>query len=162
MRVCSPQQRPLASNLQMSAMIDVVFLLLVFFVMTFRITAIEGDVMLQPPVETSESESLAPADRLPLQVRLFADDRGELARLQLNDRELADVAELHQFIQEVCRDNNRAADDWDVVLVCDSHLRYQHLVAASDAVAGFRNAAGEITPLMRRVRFAAPASHARG
>ena len=34
-------------------MIDIVFLLLVFFVMTFRVTAIEGDFFIEPPAQAA-------------------------------------------------------------------------------------------------------------
>ena len=37
-------------RLQMAAMIDVVFLLLVFFVMTFRIVPVEGDFNVKMPL----------------------------------------------------------------------------------------------------------------
>ena len=42
------------TNLQMTAMIDIVFLLLVFFVMTFKIIAPEGDFNIKMPAQAAQ------------------------------------------------------------------------------------------------------------
>ncbi len=60
---------------QMTSMIDVTFLLLIFFIMTFKIADQEGDFNIRMPMGNS-SQQAAPDLNVPLKVRLRADDSG--------------------------------------------------------------------------------------
>ena len=43
-------------KLNMTAMIDIVFQLLVFFIMTFKVVAMEGDFNIRMPLATTDAE----------------------------------------------------------------------------------------------------------
>ena len=66
--------------LNMTSMIDIVFLLLVFFVMTFKIVELEGDFSVRMPLAGSDSVTMDPTD-LPLKLRLMADENGRLTSM---------------------------------------------------------------------------------
>ena len=72
-------------KLNMTAMIDIVFQLLVFFVMTFKIVAMEGDFNIKMPLAAADAESVD--DMLPdlIQVSLAADDAGNLTSITVDD-----------------------------------------------------------------------------
>ena len=55
----------------MTSMIDIVFLLLIFFVMTFKIVELEGDFSVRIPLAGSASVSREPTD-LPIELRMRA------------------------------------------------------------------------------------------
>jgi biopolymer transport protein ExbD len=136
----------------LTALIDVVFLLLVFFVMTFRIVAPEGDFDVgQTAGAAPVAEEIALLESLPVRVRLRADAEGRLAGVELGDRRLADLAELRGAIRALC-----AAGEPEVVLDCDSGLRFEHTVAALDAVTGYVER-GRAVRMTGRVRFTPPA-----
>src|SRR5438034_7818661 len=70
---------------QMTPMIDIVFQLLTFFVMTFKIASEEGDFNVKMPLGITNG---FPQDQLPLQVRLSATPEGRLRDLQFNSKSI--------------------------------------------------------------------------
>jgi len=72
-------------KLNMTAMIDIVFQLLVFFVMTFKVVAMEGDFNIKMPLAAADGQSID--DVLPdlIQVSLEADDTGNLASITVDN-----------------------------------------------------------------------------
>ena len=71
----------------MTSMIDIVFLLLVFFVMTFKIVEMEGDFTIRMPL-AGEGKSVQDVTDLPLKLRLRADEEGRLTSMALNEIDL--------------------------------------------------------------------------
>ena len=64
------------AQLQMTSMIDVVFLLLAFFVITYKTPEVEGDFNIRMPVD-AQSNSIPYLDDLsPVVVKPTADARG--------------------------------------------------------------------------------------
>ena len=70
-------------------MIDIVFLLLIFFVMTFKIVELEGDFNVRMPLAGNDSVAMDPTE-LPLKLRMRADERGRLTSISLNEIDLGD------------------------------------------------------------------------
>ena len=66
---------PKRSKVDMTPMIDVVFLLLSFFIMTFKIIAPEGDFNIRMPPKGTQSDSL-PSE--PIRIKLYATPGGGL------------------------------------------------------------------------------------
>ena len=119
-----------ASHLQMSSMIDVVFLLLIFFVMTFQITAAEGDIAITPEQAAASSKPML--RRETLRVHLIADDAGMLRGVQLEGRMLSRLNELNAVICEMVA--VRSAEEFSVQLSSDASLQYQATVGAITAI----------------------------
>jgi biopolymer transport protein ExbD len=144
-------------DLQMTPLIDVVFQLLAFFLMSFRIAAPEGDFALKLPREVPGEDGKLRFEVLRL--HLAAEPNGDLRHVQLEaNKPLSGPAAFGLVHREVVRLVNvsRAAgqEDPEVVIDADDDLRYEHVVAAVSAVAVETTAAGETVPLIKRVRFA--------
>ena len=91
------------SGLNMTSMIDVVFLLLIFFVMTFKIVELEGDFSVRMPLAGSDSMTMDPTD-LPLKLRLQADENGKLTTMSLNEINLGTDFDQLRLRQRVAVD----------------------------------------------------------
>ncbi len=70
------------NQLNMTSMIDIVFLLLIFFVMTFKVVEMEGDFSVRMPLAGQGATTPDPTD-LPLKLRLRADAEGKLVSMSL-------------------------------------------------------------------------------
>jgi biopolymer transport protein ExbD len=72
---------------QATPLIDVVFQLLVFFVMSFKVASVEGDFNVKMPQHGVISDlRYFDLPSVPLQLRLVADGDGQLTSLSLNRR----------------------------------------------------------------------------
>ena len=145
-------------ELQMTPMIDIVFQLLVFFVMTFRIILPEGDFNINMPLP-SDSATLDPSPSPTLQVRLKARPDGRLAGITLDGTSMSDFNDLQQRIRRIVRDSagpGEEGSDREVEIDCDYHLKYSYAMQAITAISGYVDPA---TPpvqhkLIERIRFA--------
>ncbi|HID76258.1 MAG TPA: biopolymer transporter ExbD [Planctomycetaceae bacterium] len=158
MRVRRAGQREEKIELMMTPMIDVVFQLLVFFVMTFKIVEPEGDFNIKMPL-AAPSEGIPPIDALPpMPVRLRAGPGGRLASMQFGNRPLESFAELRQAVRRMVGDEagpGRAADA-EVELDCDYDLRYEYVVEAITAVSGYIDQNNQVHKIVEKIRFAPP------
>jgi biopolymer transport protein ExbD len=147
-------------ELQMTPMIDIVFQLLVFFIMSFKIAAQEGDFNVEMPLAAPSAGT--PDDSLwpPLKLKLLADENGQLRAdgIQLNDRVFSDFAGLRSYIRSLLGDDAGpgSVKDGEVELDCDYQLRYTHAIDAVTAVSGYIDADGHVVKLIEKIKFAPP------
>jgi biopolymer transport protein ExbD len=147
-------------ELQMTPMIDIVFQLLVFFIMTFKIVAQEGDFNVKMPLAAPSAglpdDSLLP----PLKLRLLADSQGHLRAdgIQLNDRAFADFQGLHGYIRSLVGDDAGPGEvnDVEVEIDCDYELRYADVIAAITAVSGYIDPNENVVKLIENIKFTPP------
>ena len=89
-------------ELQMTPMIDIVFQLLVFFIMTFKIVAQEGDFNIKMPLAAQQQGMPEESPILTMHVRLRADADGRLLSsrgIEVNGEMLFNTPEeLHNYI----------------------------------------------------------------
>ena len=143
-------------KLVLTAMIDVVFLLLIFFLMTFKITAPEGDFNVHMP-RAAGRPRVTPD--FPITVTLRAGADGRLAGIRLADRDLGnDFQELRTRIRDLVGDDAGpgAAEGTVVYIDCDHHLRYAYAIEAVTAVSGYVGDDGRIVSLVERIHLAPP------
>jgi biopolymer transport protein ExbD len=136
-------------------MIDVVFLLLIFFIMTFKITAPEGDFRVKMPRGPGHRASVAPPENLPINVRLEAAGDGRLVAIRMGGRTLNSLDELRREIRTIVdarRVPGADAAPTEVELDCDYHLKYEHAMDAITAVTGYVER-GEIVKLADSICF---------
>ncbi len=81
------REHGIKNQLNMTSMIDIVFLLLIFFVMTFKVVEMEGDFSVRMPLAGQSAATLDPTE-LPLKLRLRADAQGQLVAMSMNDIDL--------------------------------------------------------------------------
>lgn len=147
---------------QMTPMIDVVFQLLIFFMLTLKIIAPEGDFNINMPIaapsETKTDEPLLPD----IKIRLVAAPSGELASLRLNSRDLGNGDEAFERLNgEILRILGNPADpankDMEVEIDADYNLNYRYTVQAIASARGrIDRKTGTMVSYIEKIKFAAP------
>ena len=150
---------------QMAPMIDVVFQLLIFFMLTLKIVEPEGDFNINMPL----GQAAAPNDEqinLPdLKVKLVATADGQLQELRFGSVSLGnDEAAFEKLSDKILRDvlNGRAGDERDemikkqeVEIDADYNLHYQYVIRAVSACTG-RRRGREIVRYIEKIKFSPP------
>ncbi len=147
-------------EIMMTPMIDIVFQLLIFFIMTFKIVAPEGDFNIKMPL-AAPSEGLPDDNQLPpMKVRLRATDSGRLASIQLGQRTLPDFKSLQMQVRDIVGDDRgpgSVAASTEVELDCDYKLQFESVIDAITAVSGYVASDGQsIIKLIEKIKFSAP------
>ena len=150
-------------KLNMTAMIDVVFQLLVFFIMTFKIVVNEGDFNVKMPLASTDppSESIEPLKTL-ITVKLNAGENGNISGIDVDDGlqtlNLTDqnmFSELTNFVESVLANNSdpSTAEDVEVEFDIDYALKYQYTVRAIGAVSGKVLPDDSVKTLVEKIKF---------
>lgn len=159
MRVRNVQRSSEEIELQMTPMIDIVFQLLVFFIMTFKIAAPEGDFNIRMPL-AAPSQGIPEPDALPpIRVRLTASSGGGLGSIQFGTRALRNFEELRQEIIQMLGPNPgpSVVQNTEVELDCDYQLQYQFVIEAITAVSGYYDKeTDQVIKLVEKIKFAPP------
>ena len=145
------------AQLSMTSMIDIVFLLLVFFVMTFKIVELEGDFSIRMPLAGDKSTVTDPTD-LPLKLRLRADDKGHLTSMSLNEIDLGtDFDGLRANVVGLIGTSApvEGEDGPELEIDTDYNLRYEYVIRSITAVSGYKEGS-EIVKLIEKIKFAKP------
>ena len=145
-------------EIPMTPMIDIVFQLLIFFIMTFKIVSLEGDFNIKMPA-SAPAQGAPDEDQLPpMKLRLTAGEGGGLSGITLNDRQFASLDELHAHIADLVGsdDSGDGIEGAEVELDCDYGLRYENVVAAITAVSGEIDDDGSIIKLVEKIKFTPP------
>jgi len=149
-------------ELQMTPMIDIVFQLLVFFIMTFNIVDQEGDFNVKMP-KTAPMEGLPDDDQLPpVVVRLTAQPNGDLRNIRLGQNSLGNNFNvLHTRLRELVGDDRgpgSIAARPEVELDCDYNLKFENVIGAITAISGYvdPNNPKNIIKVIDKIRFAPP------
>jgi biopolymer transport protein ExbD len=149
-------------ELQMTPMIDIVFQLLVFFIMTFKIVAMEGDFNIKMPLAAPAAGAPSDLALPPIKVRLRADSQGYLAGVNFNDQSISGEAPMQRLRQEIIgligdeRGPGSIQEEAEVELDCDFNLRYEHVIDAITAVSGYLKDDGTVEKLVEKIKFAPP------
>ena len=147
-------------ELQMTPMIDIVFQMLIFFIMTFKIVTQEGDFNVKMPLAADSGTSVDPSVP-PMKLRLTADSEGELTGIQLNDITFDRFDELHRRIISIVggdQPDDSFRESAEIEIDADYQLRYEFVIAAITAVTGYRTPENEIVKLIEKIRFSPPKS----
>jgi biopolymer transport protein ExbD len=142
-------------ELSMTSMIDIVFLLLVFFVMTFKISAQEGDFNIKMPLQGDGAQS--DNTQLPIKLRLQSDGNGGLKEIVLNESQSfgTNWEQLRGYIVNLVGDTAGPSDEEgpEVELDIDYDLHYVYVIEAITSVTGYRSG-NDIVRLVDRIKFA--------
>lgn len=145
------------AELQLTSMIDVIFLLLIFFVMTFKIAAQEGDFNVKMPI--GEGPGQTDTTNIPIKLRLRANADGDLAEIVVNDSLVFgnDWSKLRGYVLQLTGGNSPPTPEEgpEVEIDLDYNLRYEHVIGAITAVTGQR-LGDEVKRLVERIKFAPP------
>lgn len=147
-------------KINMTAMIDIVFQLLVFFIMTFKVVAMEGDFNIKMPLASESADSLD--EELPdlITVRLDAGENGNISSITVDDSEVLREATMFSDLTSIVEERLAAEGDpeqtaeTEVEFDIDYNLKYSFTVKAIAAVSGKVLPDGEgIKTLIKKVKF---------
>lgn len=145
--------------IDMTPMIDIVFQLLTFFIMTLRISAQEGDFNIKMPLSAPRAGNPDPDQVPPIKLRLVAGTDGSCQDIVMNDRSFGGGPKafdaLHDEVAALVRDGSLDASA-EVELNCDYNLKYENVIRAITAVSGDRLPNGDVVKLIEKVKFAPP------
>lgn len=139
-------------------MIDIVFQLLVFFVMTFKVVDYEGDFSIKMPVSgPTKQENLIEDVPDVVLVKLSADQAGDITNILVDERPVDQNDLFGGLTREI---EIRLAGEGDPDLVVETevefdiqpNLKYAYTVAAIEAVSG--KIEGEsVKKLVSKIKF---------
>ena len=136
-------------------MIDLIFNLLIFFVLTFTFATPEGDFSVRMADQTAAPSARSldlPVE--PFQIRLLSNDQGDLVDIRIGQRSLGqDMRQLRAEARRFVGTDLAQAADIEAELDCDPRLRYAYTMQAIDMISGYRDELGNIQPLIRRYSF---------
>ncbi|MCA9136564.1 MAG: biopolymer transporter ExbD [Planctomycetales bacterium] len=146
------------NELNMTSMIDIVFLLLVFFVMTFKIVEMEGDFTVRMPL-AGNGATVSDITDLPLKLRLHADNDGKLTSMSLNEINLGtDFTKLRANVVSLVGTDEPIEGDQgpEIEIDTDYNLRYAYVIQAITSVSGYKDGNDQVVKLIERIKFAKP------
>ena len=148
-------------QLNMTAMIDIVFQLLVFFIMTFKVTAMEADFNIRMPSVSSEP-SIFKIEPVVIEVALKADSDRRLSRIDvevINSGQGSSYSGKNQYTQlttfvenVITQESDPSQGGVEVEFDIDESLRYAYTVKAIEAVFG-KIEDGKVSKLVENIKF---------
>lgn len=150
-----PRRRLEKVAVNMTPMIDVVFQLMIFFMLTFNIIAPEGDFDVRMPLSKSSAEPLDDLQLPPIQVRLVSDAEGMLTGILMNGEPVKDFDELRQRVAsfvDIALESGASLEDVELEIDSDYQLDYINVVDAITAVSG-RIENGRLIEMVKKISF---------
>ena len=147
-------------KIPMEPMIDIVFQLLIFFMLTLKIAADEGDFDINMPLgqQSKQNEDYKPI--VEYSVRLLADANGNLADIRVGDVSLGnDVPSCFQRLSNNVRSwassGGSYSDDLEVEIDADYGLHYENTIKAVAACTGYMQGERRVK-FLDKIKFAPP------
>ncbi len=127
-------------SLRMAPMIDMIFLLVIFFLVAAKWRPQEEFLPLRPP--TTPADEHGPVKPEPLIIQIQPTEAGCLVRIgpqtvvaMGNEKIEEDMAELMSQIEKCFLDQKRYADD-PIEIVCEADLKWEHLARIYNVLYG--------------------------
>lgn len=144
-------------ELQMTPMIDIVFQLLVFFIMTFKIVTQEGDFNIKMPLAAASGAEVDPT-ALDMTLKLTSNAEGDLTGIRLNESVFGGFDDLHRHVIGLVGGDQPDSfrESAEIEIDADFQLRYEYVIEAITAVTGYRTPENEVVKLIEKIRFSPP------
>lgn len=148
-------------KLNMTAMIDIVFQLLVFFIMTFKVVAMEGDFNIKMPL-ASDEESITDVTPEIIRIILTSGADGMISSIDADNGFEGEIfndtnmfIDLTAFVEKsIAGDGDPSSiDEIEVEFDIDYNLKYSYTVKAIEAVSGKTLADGTVKKLVEKIKF---------
>jgi len=153
-------------KLNMTSMIDIVFQLLVFFILTFKVVVQEGDYNVRMPLEAIAPDKEMDTEQPELiRVLLRSGESGAISTIEVDDdievKTLVgdNVSELYTQLNDYIDAKVSAGGDpedgveTEVEFDIDSNLKYGYTVRAIEAVSGKQLADGNVKKLVENIKL---------
>jgi biopolymer transport protein ExbD len=148
-------------DIQMTPMIDIVFQLMAFFLMTFKVATVEGDFNLKLPKQ-ERSQGVANTQAEMITVTLRAKPNGQLLDMIVGSARFVPKSavdktpyrDLNGIIAEKVAAARRAEqDEPEIQIDVDDILAYENIIDTIEAVSVLRGVSPP-QPLAKKVKFA--------
>jgi biopolymer transport protein ExbD len=139
-------------QLQMTPMIDIVFQLLVFFIMTFKIVLPEGDFNVKMPQNAPAEGTPNEEEDTLMRVEMKADADGKLTTRTLDGESFTDFKDLGNKIYARVSSAGETADA-KVEIHCDYQLHYEYVIGAMGVISSRMTDSGEVVSLVQNIVF---------
>ncbi len=159
-------------ELQMTPMIDIVFQLLIFFIMTFKIVDVEGDFSIKMPEAAQESSAVDEDQIPPMKLRMEANEAGELFAMKLAEQDFGrgyttsdDRADAFlklrsyvvRFMGNQVGPGGSNPEAVEVQIDADFNLKYEYAISAITMISGHLDEeTGALITLVEKIEFAPP------
>ena len=157
------KRKMLDSKVDMTPMIDIVFQLLVFFIMTFKVVTMEGDFKVKMPIASNEAQNMEEVFPTVLTVKISAGANGGVTNVSVDtagaDPQSYDdanwPASLTTYVSKAISGEGdpSTAEDTEVEFDIDYGLRYTHTVKAIESVSGVIQPDGTVKKLIEKIKF---------
>ena len=147
-------------EMQMTPMIDIVFQLNIFFLLSFKIVLPEGDFNIRMP-SAAAARSMDLSESIPTPLVMKSDAEGRLVEMRLGGRSFGNSPDaflkLHSQIRNTVSDAGGpgTAGDLEIEIDADYDLNYEHVMRAITAITGYIEN-GQPHKLIERVKFTPP------
>ena len=146
---------------QMAPMIDVVFQLLIFFLLTLKIVEPEGNFNINMPIGISEIPDPDKPFVTEIKIKLVATPDGELQVLRYGGRGLGNGPEAFErlrseILNSIGRPGNPMAKDFEVEIDADYNLDFENVIHAISACTGKLNKQGKLVRYIEKIKFTPP------
>ena len=154
------QHEPERIDAQMAPMIDVVFLLLIFFLLTLRFVEPEGDFDINMPIGAPTAVQNDDLSLPKFKVRLIANADGSLKQLKAGQVNLGNDAAAFKRLNDkvltfIGGQGNPVSKDLEVEIDADYVLNYEFLIQAVGACTGSM-VDGRMVRYVEKINFAPP------
>ena len=154
------KKEDLKVKMDMTPMIDIVFLLLVFFILTLKIVTAEGDFNIKMPISAAASNTSDNEPPTAILLFLKASGDGSLSHVKAGERTFQGTKDglmsLRQFLRnQLGPGGTPAAAVTEVELACDYNLRYRNVINVITACTGYVEN-GQVLRMIERIKFRDP------
>ncbi|RMG33440.1 MAG: biopolymer transporter ExbD [Planctomycetota bacterium] len=145
---------------QMAPMIDVVFQLLIFFMLTLKIIEPEGNFNINMPLGAPSSATMEEQNFPDLKVKLRANPDGSLAALMfggtvLGNDEAAFERLNRKILEAIGTPGGAATKETEVEIDADYNLDFRYVIRAISACTG-RMQGKQLIRYVEKIKFAPP------
>ena len=147
------------SATDMTPMIDMVFQLLIFFILMFKIVVPEGDFAIKMPVGGAGAGQGDPPQSV--YIRLYANREGSLTEAVIGTHRFPATKDGFRDLQNYARTQLGAGGPiaaalTEIELDCDYNLKYTNVIRIISACTGYVDNNGKIVKLAEKIKFRAP------
>lgn len=151
---------PSKVDIPMAPMIDIVFQLLIFFMLNLKIVTPEGNFNVNMPIGVAAASDAADPI-IDIKVKLRADAAGNLAQVILGDNPLGndDRAFEHlnsEILKSVPPPGAAMSQKVEVEIDADYDLRYEYVIKAVSKCTGRLDSKGNVIRFVEKIKFAPP------
>ena len=170
MKIRNTKEKREKIEIPMTPMIDIVFQLLIFFIMTFKIVAVEGDFNIKMPRGRQAASDIAVVIT-PMRLQMSANEAGDLIAMRLAEHDFGSgfttpkdrseaFSKLRSFVVRFMGNQvgpgESNSEEVEVEIDADFNLKYGYTITAITAISGRLDNSGNVAMLVEKIKLSPP------